>query len=197
MNIQIKQQIENLFCKPLIGLPVPTNQGGHAGRAVETILENLGAPVQRGEGADFSISINVVGITFYIEIKTRDKSAVSPHTVGTINPECINVKYEDSNIWQKLQYQIRVITENGIIIKTDLYDFTRQHIQQKFKEAYEHGIKQIIANPNITCTHVDGHWGYFEKCNSKSNSFYFRLSCDDMPAIERMAKTVELFEEVE
>jgi hypothetical protein len=197
MNNQIKQQIETLICKPLIGLPVPTNQGGHAGREVETILENMGVPIKKGAGADITIQVTLLGIKYFIEVKTRDKDATSPHTVGTIHTDNLSVSYEDSNIWEKLQYQIRITTENNVITKAELYDFTRQHIQEKFKNAYEHGIKQIIANPHCSTTPIDGHWAYFERKNTEANSFQYRLSKNDMPAIERMAKTVDnLFEEV-
>ena len=197
MNDQIKQQIENLICKPLIGMSVPTNQGGHAGREVETILENMGVPIKKGSGADITIQVTLLGIKYFIEVKTRDKDATSPHTVGTIHTDNLSVCYEDSNIWEKLQYQIRITTENGIIIKSELYDFTRKHIQDKFKEAYDYGIKYIIANEFCSSTPIDGHWAYFERKAAESNSFQYRLSKNDMPAIERMAKTVDnLFEEL-
>jgi hypothetical protein len=198
MNPQIRQLIEQQICQPLVGLIVPTNQGGKAGRHVELILRNMGVPIQPGEGADFTLVLNLFNITYYVEVKTRDVSATSPHTIGTIHPSKVaNTLYEDSSIWQKLQYQIRVTTENFKIIKAELFDFTVPHIQQKFKEAFIHGKDQIVSNTDVSCTHVDGHWGYFEKCNSRSDSFYFRLSKDDMPAIERMSRSTyqNLFEE--
>ena len=197
MNNQIKQHIQNLICAPLIGLSVPTNHGGCAGREVETILENMGVPIKKGAGADITIQVTLLNIKYFVEVKTRDKSATSPHTVGTIHVDDMSSKFEDSNIWEKLQYQVRITTEDGIIIKAELYDFTRQHIQDKFKEAYEYGVKHIIANPHCSTTPIDNHWAYFERKYTDSNSFQYRLSKNDMPAIERMAKAVEdLFEEV-
>jgi translation initiation factor IF-1 len=197
MNNQIKQQVENLICKPLIGLSVPTNQGGHAGREVETILENMGVPIKKGAGADITIQVTLLGIKYFIEVKTRDKDATSPHTVGTIHADNLSLSYEDSNIWEKLQYQIRIATKDNVIVKAELYDFTRKHIQDKFKEAYEYGVKHIIANQHCSTTPIDGHWAYFERKSAELNSFQYRLSKNDMPAIERMAKTVDnLFEEV-
>jgi hypothetical protein len=198
MNTQIKQQIETQICLPLIGLVVPTNLGGHAGRAVEEFLKRIGVPITNGAGSDFTIQVTILGIIYHIEVKSRDKNAISPHTVGTINSCNLNSKYEHSTLWQKLQYQVRVMTENNIVTDAKLYDLTIPHIQEKFKNAYDHGIKQIIASPSIATTHIDGHWAYFER--QTDTSFQFRLSKDDMPAILRMARSTfantNLFEEV-
>jgi hypothetical protein len=198
MNTQIKQQIETQICLPLIGLVVPTNLGGHAGRAVEAFLKKIGVPITNGAGSDFTIQVTILGITYHIEVKSRDKGAISPHTVGTINSCNLNTKYEDSTLWQKLQYQVRVMTENNIVTDAKLYDLTVPHIQEKFKKAYDYGIKQIIANPAVATTHINGHWAYFERQND--TTFQFRLSKDDMPAILRMARSTfanaNLFEEV-
>jgi len=197
MNQQIKNQIETQICAPLMGLIVPTNLGGHAGRAVETFLKSIGVPITNGAGSDFTIQVTILGITYHIEVKSRDKDAISPYTVGVINIADINKPYEQSTLWEKLQYQIRVTIENNIVIKAELYDLTVPHIQDKFKKGYDHGVQQIIANPNISCTHINGHWVYFEKHNTGKNSFQLRLSKTDMPAIERMSKSTyqSFFEE--
>jgi hypothetical protein len=197
MNSQIKQQIETQICQPLIGLVVPTNKGGHAGRYIEAFLKSIGVPITNGSGSDFTIQVTILGITYHIEVKSRDKDATSPHTVGTIHIHDINKSYEQSNLWEKLQYQIRVTTENNMVIRAELYDLTVPHIQDKFKKGYIHGIQQIMANPAISTTHINGHWVYFEKHSKGKNSFQLRLSKDDMPAIERMAKSTyqSLFDE--
>jgi hypothetical protein len=197
MNQQIKQQIETQICARLIGLIVPTNLGGRAGRAIEAFLKSIGVPITNASGSDFTIQVTILGITYHIEVKSRDTTATSPHTVGVINIADINLPYEQSTLWQKLQYQIRVTTENNMVIAAELYDFTVPHIQDKFKKGYDYGIKQIIANPLITYTPIDGHWVYFEKHPQGKNNFQLRLSKDDMPAIQRMAKSTyqSLFEE--
>jgi hypothetical protein len=197
MNQQIKSQIETQICARLLGLVVPTNLGGRAGRAIETFLKSIGVPITNGSGSDFTIQVTILGITYHIEVKSRDTTAISPHTVGVINILDIKKPYEQSTLWQKLQYQIRVTTENNMVIAAELYDLTIPHIQDKFKKGYDYGVQQIIANPNISTTHIDGHWVYFEKHSTGKNSFQLRLSKDDMPAIERMAKSTyqSLFEE--
>jgi hypothetical protein len=197
MNNLIKQQIETQICLPLIGLVVPTNLGGHAGRAVEGFLKRIGVPITNGAGSDFTIQVTILGITYHIEVKSRDKTAISPHTVGSINSCNLNIPYTQSTLWEKLQYQVRVMTENNIVTSAKLYDLTMPHIQEKFTTAYDHGITQIIANPDIATTHIDGHWAYFER--QTDTTFQFRLSKDDMPAILRMAQSTyantNLFEE--
>jgi hypothetical protein len=182
MTPQMKHQIETTICQPLVGQILPTNIGGFAGRELESILKKMNVPMQNGAGAD--IVIKVLGI--WIEVKSRALDAVSPQTMGSINVNDINCAYEDSVLWEKLQYQIRVFTKDCIIVKAELYDFNIPHIQKKFKEAFEYGRDQIIADPSITCTKVSGHWGYFEQVPS-STSFVFRISKNDMPVLERMA----------
>ena len=198
MNTQIKKQIEKQICLPLIGLVVPTNLGGHAGRAIETFLKSIGVPITNGAGSDFTIQVTILGITYHIEVKSRDTTAISPHTVGTISYTDLNIPYKQSTLWQKLQYQVRVTTENNIVTDAKLYDLTVPHIQEKLEKAYDYGITQITADPNITTTHIDGHWAYFER--KSDTSFQFRLSKDDMPAILMMARSTfantNLFEEV-
>jgi hypothetical protein len=136
MNQQIKNQIETQICAPLMGLIVPTNLGGHAGRAIEAFLKSIGVPITNGAGSDFTIQVTILGITYHIEVKSRDKDAISPYTVGVINIVDINKPYEQSTLWEKLQYQIRVTIENNIVIKSELYDLTVPHIQDKFKKSY-------------------------------------------------------------
>ena len=186
------------FIKQLIGHVLPGNKHGHAGRALEKLIESMGLGVNRGKGLD----LPALGI----EVKTRAVDATSPQSVATMLPETIiKTPYEDSVVCKKLQWQLRVklqklndSSNNTIVVDATLHDFSLPHIQKKFKEAYEHAREQIKANPNLdNATLVSGQWGYFER-KKKCRSFQFRFSHTDMLAIESMATTTysSLFEEV-
>jgi homoserine dehydrogenase len=168
----------------LIGIQLPTNTDGHAGRAIEDILEAAGLKVNRGFGPDL--------IDYGIEVKTRKKSATSAQTITSMSVDAIiKTPYKDSNVYKKFQQQFRVKTDdNDVIIEAGLFDFDQPQIQELIEAAYEHGRKILSQNKNIGYTPYTGFWGYFEQTKKDRDSVYdFRLSNSDMESLERMAKS--------
>ena len=168
----------------LIGIQLPTNTDGHAGRAIEDILEAAGIKFNRGLGTDL--------IDYGIEVKTRKKSATSAQTITSMSVDTIiKTPYKDSNVYKKFQQQFRVKTDdNNVIIEAGLFDFDQPQIQELIEAAYEHGRKILSQNKNIGYTPYTGFWGYFEQTKKDRDSVYdFRLSNSDMESLERMAKS--------
>ena len=179
----------------LIGQELPTNQGGHAGRAAEDLVEQLlGMSLNRGKGTDVKI--------WGWEIKTRKRTATSAQTVCTVSTNDVKIlPYKLSPVYEKFQQQLRIYTNAlDIIDEAVVVDFDQPHIQKLIEEAYEHGRKQIIKHPDIGYTEYSGHWGYFEQCHLPNSTAYsFRISGADMDRLEDMAQSTynELFEETE
>ena len=179
----------------LIGQELPTNQGGHAGRAAEDLVEQLlGMSLNRGKGTDVKI--------WGWEIKTRKRTATSAQTVCTVSTNDVKIlPYKSSPVYEKFQQQLRIYTNAlDIIDEAVVVDFDQPHIQKLIEEAYEHGRTQIIKHPDIGYTEYSGHWGYFEQCHLPNSTAYsFRISGADMDRLEDMAQSTynELFEETE
>jgi len=177
----------------LIGQQLPTNQGGHAGRAAEDLVEQLlGITLNRGKGTDVKI--------WGWEIKTRKRTATSAQTVCTMSSnDIVILPYKSSPVYEKLQQQLRIYTnELDIIDEAVVVDFDQPHIQELIESAYEHGRKQIVNNPDIGYTEYSGYWGYFEQCHLPNSTAYsFRISGADMDRLEDMAQSTfsVLFEE--
>jgi hypothetical protein len=167
----------------LIGIKLPTNIDGHAGRALEKILEDAGIKINRGHGPDIE--------DWGIEVKSRKKSATSAQTVASMAPDdIISKSYRQSNVYKKFRQQLRIKTnDDDVIIEAELYDFDQPHIQILIEQAYEHGRKIISQYKNIGYTPYSGFWGYFEQTKSDSNCYDFRISNTDMESLERMAKS--------
>lgn len=186
-----KIKVKNLkVSQKLIGQVLPTNQNGHAGRALEKLLEAADIPINRGAGPD---------ILYYgLEVKTREITATSAQTVTAMYAEdIINTPYELSPVYAKFQQQFRVKTNNGVIVEADVYDFDQPQIQELIKEAYEHARAIITKNPSIGYTPYTGYWGYFEQTKKLTSEAYdFRFSDSQMDALEAMAKStfINLFE---
>lgn len=166
----------------LIGETVPTNQDGHAGRYVESLLENLGVTINKGYGPD----IDWLGL----EVKTRDVDATSAQTIADMSVEdIIKTEYKDSHVYKKFQQQLRVYTKDNIIISAEVYDFSDSAIQDLIQAAYNHAKEQIIQNNHLTRTMYKDHYGYFERVESTRKTLSFRLSSKDMQVLEGMVKS--------
>lgn len=166
----------------LIGTKLPTNQNGHAGRAAEDLLEQLGFSINRGHGPDI--------IQLGVEVKTRDVDATSPQTIADMHPDDImTTPYRQSHVFEKFQQQLRIYTRDDIIISAEIYDFSMPAIQTLIEDAYEHARKQITANVLLERTEYKGYYGYFERASKKRKTLSFRLSKDDMASLEGMAKS--------
>ena len=194
MKNQAKVKVFKL-AEQLIGQQLPTNQGGHAGRAAEDLVEQLlGITLNRGKGTDVKI--------WGWEIKTRKRTATSAQTVCTMSSnDIVILPYKSSPVYEKFQQQLRIYTnELDIIDEAVVVDFDQPHIQDLIEQAYEHGKKQIINNPDIGYTEYSGYWGYFEQCHLPNSTAYsFRISGADMDRLEDMAQSTynDLFEEIE
>jgi hypothetical protein len=177
----MKAKIKSLkFIDSLIGQYVPPTENGHAGRAVEVLLERMGVPINRGHGPDV--------LVFGLEIKTRDVDAVSPQTIADMSLDSIiGTPYSASHVCEKFQQQLRVYVKNQRIISAKIYDFSLPHIQHKIELAYEHARTQLTNHPYLESTSCKGkYFGYFEKCVGK-NTYSFRLTPQHFIDIENMS----------
>jgi hypothetical protein len=170
------------LAQQLIGKQLPTNKDGHAGRALESLIESFGITVNHGAGADI--------LAYGLELKTRKESATSAQTVATMSiDDIISTPYKQSNIYKKFQQQLRIKTNDlDIIVSAEIYNFDQPQIQDLVESGYEFARKQIIANNCIGYTSYVGHWGYFEQCHlPQSDAYSFRFSKQDMDDLESMA----------
>jgi predicted HicB family RNase H-like nuclease len=166
----------------LIGINVPTNQHGHAGRFIENKLEEIGVKVNRGHGPDF--------IDYGLELKTRAVDATSAQTVADMSIEdIIALDYKDSHVFKKFQQQLRVYIKDNIVVSADVYDFSHSSVQELIEQAYDHAKDQLIKCNDLTRTEYKDYYGYFEKVDANRKTFSFRLSKSDMEALEGMAKS--------
>ena len=173
----------------MVGIEVPDNIGGYAGRYVEQILEHRGYRIDQGQGCDMP-SLN-------IEVKTRDLDATSPQTVGTMNViDIIKTAYEDSPICEKIQQQYRIKTRDGVIVENKIYDFSDPYIQELIKISYETGRSRLINDVSQGIHDVKyypgGDHGYWER-TTNSKSYSFRMSQSMMDKLETLSNNSKTF----
>ena len=176
--------IINVIRIGLIGKKVSSNQGGHSGRDVEGLLEDMGFTINRGPGCDMP--------EFGWEVKSRKQGAQSAQTVTAMYAQDIIITpYKLSAVYEKLQKWVRVtIDEFDVICKVELLDFDQPQIQDLFEDAYEHGRKLITQKPDIGYTPYAGFWGYFEQTKLPKNTAYdFRIAESDIDTLIGMTKT--------
>lgn len=176
--------------KHLVGKSVPPKTNGSAGREVEEIMVAHGWPMDRnGQGIDVP--------TYGFEVKSRDLDSTSAQSIGKMLPENIKITpYAKSPIYDKVQQQLRVKTQDQVIISADMYDFSHPYIQQKIEESYEAARANIIAGDNSNYI-SGGPYGYFERTNpNTSRSYDFRLTNGAMQKLENMSTSTfkDLFE---
>ena len=172
----------------LVGKAVPDNVGGHAGRAIEQMMKDLGYPLQNGPGVDCAIYEG-------FEIKSRDLDATSPQTMATMNPDYVKkTPYAQTILCEKMQKQWRVYTQNRVVVKNTLTDFTGQQIQELIEEAYEICREKVIDGDESDYIYGT-EYGYFEKTGS-SNSYSYRISDGAMKKLEAMSRSTfnDMFE---
>jgi len=172
--------------KQILGKDLGTNQSGHAGRQMENILEDMGVDINRGHGPDIQ--------KFGLEVKTRDRDAISAQTIADMHlDDIISTDYARSHVREKFQQQLRVYTEEGTVTDADVYDFSAPWIQHSIEKAYEHARQQLAqtkaAGYHVSCTRVDGHFGYFESRTASPNTYSFRVSNANMNRLERMTQS--------
>jgi hypothetical protein len=172
--------------KQILGKNLGTNQNGHAGRQMENMLEDMGVEINRGHGPDIK--------RFGLEVKTRERDAVSAQTIATMHiNDIVDTDYEHSHVREKFQQQLRVYTKQGTVTHADVYDFSAAWIQHTVKIAYDHARQQLIqansSGAHIACTRVNGHFGYFESRPDSPNTYSFRVSAANMNRFERMTQS--------
>lgn len=167
----------------LLGVDLPED---HAirGKALEDYLANHGMPVSSESGPDYP--------EFDLELKSKDTESTSANSVGSMTIEdIIKTPYELSCISAKLKSQWRVKVTSGIVVDSDVYDFSATFIQEILKEAYE-AARQKIINGDRGSFVYGTRYGYFERKTKRgvwSNSYMFRITTSAMDNLESMAKS--------
>lgn len=183
-------KVKNLKLKTsLVGKAVPDKKDGQAGRYIEDLLEDAGFIINRSATTDNP----------FFEVKSRDLDSTSPQTVGGMTLDNIKVtEWEDSPIYEKIQQQYRVKTQNNVVVESEVYDFSGWAAQSLLKEAYEAGRTQIIKG-NTNNYIYGSKYGYFERTNKDSTTWCFRINHGAMQQLEALAKSTfdSLFEVIE
>ena len=158
-------------------------------RELEEAIADIGFTLNLGRGVD----LPEVGI----DIKTRDVDAVSPHTVASMTADSIvATPYRYSNVFDKIQKQHRIKTQNGVVVDEFTYDFSAPYIQEWIESAYEAARAQMITGARGS--YIPGNeYGYFEQSTTSENTYSFRMSDSAMTRIERIARSTysDLFTE--
>ena len=186
MITQMEKVIVDMIRKQLLGKTVPNKILGDTGRGFEDLLEDIGVPINRGNGID--------SIEFGWENKTRVLGSTSAQTVGSVLPEDIIAanSWDDLDISKKIKKQLRAdIDENGKIVGIDLFDFDQEFIQDLFREAFLYAQTQLSANPHLTYTkYKKEHFAYFENTDPKrTRSLDFRIPDAKMDKLKAMSKS--------
>jgi hypothetical protein len=178
MNQVPKIKIKRL-AKTVVGMRLPEWQ--RQGIAAENIFTQRGDPPAQGQQPDFP---RLNG-----ELKTKNIHSRSANVVGTMNRTAIiNTPYELSSIHDKIQRQLRLKVEDGVIISDEIFDFTPPYIQDLIKEAYEKGRKllDVECPPDyVNCT----RYGYFDKKRGTKDSYMFRINVKPMKELENLSKS--------
>jgi hypothetical protein len=146
-------------------------------------LESWGVPINRGQGPDI--------LTFGCEIKSRERSATSAQTITDMQlPEILTTVYRDSPVCSKFQQQLRVYTQDGIVVRARIFDFSSTDIQDLVRDAYEHARQQLAQDPTLPRTAYKDHYGFFERTDpDRPKRYSFRLSVGDMDRLEDMSRS--------
>lgn len=184
-----KPKIRNIK-KDYAGTQLPPTQHGKAGVGFENILKADGFKIDSlASGPDIP--------EYNLEVKTRNISATSAHTIGCINPNDIKLlSWEETTLHDKFQQQFRAITDESnyqqnTIVKCKVYDFSEISIQTLVKEAYEICRGKIMQG-NTKQYIYGSKWGYMER-KQDSNSYQFRISHSAFKKLEAMAESSEAF----
>ena len=179
-------KVKQLKKDNLVGKTVPTNKNGHAGRAIEDLLEGQGYKINRQGAVPDMQGLNV-------EVKTRDLNATSPQTIGTMLLDDIKITpYPVSSIAGKLKQQLRVKTKDRVVVESRIWDFSDLYIQSLIETSYEIARQKIIAGCQDKYI-PGGDYGYFEKCTNSNNSYAWRMSQSMMDKLETMSGNSSTF----
>lgn len=179
-------QIKNILPP---GTVIPNCDNGKRGHWVEDTVEQAGIAINRGKGVDIA--------SLGTEIKSKSVESKSPNSIGTMTVnDIVNTKYEDSVIFEKMQYHYSVdySSEQRIVISEKEYDFTDPSVQMLIKETYEQ-CRAVIADnwkEGIVLPYVSGSWGQFEQVPNQ-NAYRFRIPVGAMKRIKGMSKSAPQF----
>jgi len=118
---------------------------GKVGRRIEDLIENTGLKFNRNGGVDLP--------DYGVEVKSRCSYAETNITVATMTEDYVRrTPYELSFAAKKLQ-QVRVIdydfdeiSNQVIITKDKVHDWSSPDLQYCFKQAYERGQRALSSN---------------------------------------------------
>jgi hypothetical protein len=178
----VRAKLKNIKNGIQVGDSVPHPESyGNNGHYFEDVLSRNGHNLSAHKGID----LPEIGA----ELKTRMNGSSSYQTVGAINGEdIINLPYEDTHLYDKLQSQYRIKYDNDLLIVTSasVYDFSDPDIQSKVKEAYDI-CRQKFINGDRSDWIAGSAFGNLEK--QSTNSWQFRISPKAMKTMEAMAKS--------
>lgn len=172
----------------LKGMKVPVQKNGNIGVLIEDTLEDLNYQMSRCSGVD------IPGLD--IEVKSKGIESKSPYSFGSLNYDSIKeLDYDASPIKEKCQTIFNVEHSQTFLTVSDVrvLDFSKECIQEKFRDAYNSARNKIIAGE--FADYIKGHddaWGYFErkKKNGKpTNNWAFRVPVDKMKKLQGMARS--------
>jgi hypothetical protein len=152
---------------PLVGEEVPKQANGNVGRLIEFKLKQAGYNVNSRQGLDLPDE--------NLEIKSRKEESTSAHTIGEMLIEnIISTPWDQTLLKEKCQRQYRVSYSDdySVIKEAEIYDFTTEYLQDKFREAYEEG-RKLISKGKRSGYIRGSRWGYFEM--HRENSYQFRI----------------------
>jgi len=163
----------------LVGTTVPSHINGQAGRYIENYIKDEGWPVDtRSSGPDVP--------QFQLEIKSRNRAAVSHHTVGSmLAKDIVATDYRSTVICQKLQQQFRVTTQDQVVVDATVYDFSDAKIQKIFQDGYEKCREALTKN--CQDHYIRGNDFCFMETRPGTSSYKFRIFKNKMTVLEGMA----------
>jgi hypothetical protein len=177
----------------LVGMSVPKQKNGNVGHLVEDTMIEQGYKMSTHSGIDIP--------DLDIEVKSKGTESTSAYSMGSVHIDSIKkYDYNNSPIKEKCQTIFKV--EHSQIFRevTDarVLDFTKPHIQEKFRDAFDTARDKMIAGDNSN--YIKGHtnaWGYLErkiKNGKPTNNWAFRITVKHMKSLEGMARSVDIFE---
>lgn len=155
----------------LSGTSIPARCNSHYGSTsqyLEDIVTSKGYPVDKLSTVD----LPDIGV----EIKGRDHKSNAPHSIAAMSVNnIIATPYDQSAVAAKMQQQFRVYFDHSLnVIKSqEMCDFSIPEVQDKIREAYEAGRREI-ANGCLQYAIKKSPWGYFEK-HMNDTTYKFRI----------------------
>ena len=171
----------------LVGMPVPKQKNGNIGNGVHSTVDDLGYQVSK-TGVDLP--------KIKTEIKTKGNESKSAYAIGSLHIDKIKeLEYDVSPIKEKCQNIFKVAHSQTFmkITSAKIMDFTKEDIQEKFRDAYNTARDKMLAGDDSN--YIKGHdkaYGYFERKKKNglpTNNWAFRITVKNMNMFEGMSKS--------